>query len=132
MSTDNDEKIRLCAIEAFMDDIDRPQVPEQYDWCPDYQQTEEEVFGKVLQFPIRRRLVEYRRKLKEENEEEEAVAWFATRKITLGENLKEEELRKAKLLLYTWKDAFATELEDMPVTDLVEHIIPVYPGVQPK
>ena len=36
------------------------------------------------------------------------------------------------LLLYTWKDIFADVLKDMPVTDLVEHQIPVKPGSQPQ
>lgn len=74
----------------------------------------------------------YRRKLKEKEEEEAAEAWFMTRKITLGEKLKKEEEKKAMLLLYTWKDAFANALKDMPVTDLVEHDIPVWPGFQPR
>ncbi|KAG0134386.1 hypothetical protein HOY82DRAFT_470359, partial [Tuber indicum] len=52
--------------------------------------------------------------------------------ITLGKQLTAEERKRAMVLLYTWKDAFADALEDMPVTDLVEHQIPVCPGAQPR
>ena len=117
--------------ERFVDDAGIIEVPEEYDKRQIFQ-TEEELFGKILPFPTDRRPASYRRKLKEEEEEEAAAAWCATREITLGEKLKEKERKRAMLLLYTWKDVFANALKDMPVTDLVEHQIPVKPGSQPQ
>jgi len=131
IDTHNDEKEGFSVKEVFDDDAVTLEVPEEYDRSP-VVQTEEEVFGKIFQFPMARRPVSYRREMKSEVEEVKAAAWFATRKIALGKRLKEEEKKKAMLLLYTWKDAFANDLKDMPITDMVEHQIPVWPGAQPR
>ena len=53
--------------------------------------------------------------------------WFEVSGIRLGESLTTSERQQAELLLYTWKDLVVLRLEDMPVTDLVEHHIPVHP-----
>jgi len=130
-STDDDNVAEFHEGATFDDNVETLKVPEDYDRCQVYQ-TEEELFGKILPFPTSRRPASYRRNLKDEKEAEAAATWFATRKITLGEKLKTEEKKKAVLLLYTWQDAFANALKDMPVTDLVEHHIPVWPGSLPR
>jgi len=43
-----------------------------------------------------------------------------------------EQRREAEKLLYTWKDLFAHNIRDMPVTDLGVHHIPVHYGAQPR
>jgi len=121
--------------DTFDDNAITLEVPEEYDRCTDNKkervEAEEEEFGRVLQFPTARRPGNDRRTLGEATEK--AVDdWFAIANITLGAQLKEKEEKEAKLLLYTWKDAFASQIEEMPVTDLVEHRIPVYPGAQSR
>ena len=56
--------------------------------------------------------------------------WFTTRKIILDVQLKEKEEMEAKRLLYSWRDTLASQIEEMLVTDLVEHQIPLYPEAQ--
>ena len=129
--TDADDMSEFQEKHKFDNNAITLEVPEEYDKLQDNEK-EEKVFGKVLQFPTARRPLNYRRELKDKSEAAEAAAWFATRKITMGERLTKEEKEEAILLLYTWKDAFANELKDMPVTDLVEHQIPVWPGAQPR
>ena len=51
--------------------------------------------------------------------------------IRLGASLTPEERQEAQLLLYTWKDLFVRQLKEMPITDLVEHRIPVRSSTQP-
>ena len=43
-----------------------------------------------------------------------------------------EEKKEAACLLYTWRDLFADDIKDMPVTDLSVHRIPIYRGAQPR
>lgn len=131
MSSHRKEMVEFHARKLCVDEAEAIEVPEEYDRHQVYE-TEEELFGKILPFPTNRRPTSYRRELKEEEEEDAAVAWFATRKITLGKKLNGKEEKKAVLLLYTWKDVFAKALKDMPVTDLVEHNIPVWPGSQSR
>jgi len=135
MTISDDEKEEFYMEDAFDDNAITLEVPEEYDRCTDNKkdkvEAEEEGFGRVLQFPTARRPVDYRRTLPEATEKE-VDDWFTTTNITLGAQLKEKEEKEAKLLLYTWKDAFASQIEEMLVTDLVEHRIPVYPGAQPR
>ena len=122
--TNDNEMVGFLAAKRFVEDTGIIKVTEEYDKGQIYQ-TDEELLGKIRPFPTDRRPTSYRRKLKEEEEEEVRAAWFAIRKITLGEKLKEKERKRAMLLLYTWEDDFANALKDMPITDLVEYQIPV-------
>jgi len=90
---------------------------------------EQLAFGHILSFPTQRRPAHYRR--------ERIISatgiptWFEVSKIRLGASLKLEEKQEAELVLYTWRDLCVGKLEEMPVTDLVEHRIPVRPNAQP-
>jgi len=123
----DEEKVGFHAGEMCIDKAGIREVPEEYDRSIAVL-TEEKLFGKILPYPTDRRPAAYRRELKGPEEEEAAGIWFATRKITLVQKLNEKEKKRAMLLLYTWKEVFANALRDMPVTDLVEHQIPVLPG----
>jgi len=135
MTISDDEKEEFYMEAAFEDNAITLEVPEEYDWCTDNKkervEAQEEEFGRVLQFLTARRPVDYQRTLAKATEKE-VDDWFTTPNITMGAQLKEKEEKEAKLLLYTWRDAFASQIEEMPVTDLVEHRIPVYPGAQPR
>jgi len=50
----------------------------------------------------------------------------------LGPELMLVQRLEAQNLLYTWKDLFADKMNNMPVTDLLVHRIPVYQGAQPS
>ncbi|KAG0134931.1 hypothetical protein HOY82DRAFT_455222, partial [Tuber indicum] len=52
-------------------------------------------------------------------------------KIELGQNLSQVQKQEVENLLFTWKDIFASDIGEMPITDLVEHRIPVYPELRP-
>ena len=52
-------------------------------------------------------------------------------KIELGPSLTKKQREEAERLLYTWKDPFRDQIQDMPVTDLLVHLILVYQGAQP-
>ncbi|KAG0135426.1 hypothetical protein HOY82DRAFT_456042, partial [Tuber indicum] len=52
-------------------------------------------------------------------------------KIKLGDRLTTEQRQKVECLLFTWKDLFASSLEEMPTTDILEHRIPIYPHMRP-
>ena len=91
--------------------------------------TEQLGFGHILSFPTQCWPAHYRR--------ERIISatgiptWFEASKIWLGASLKLEERQEAELVLSTWRDLFVWKLEEMPVTDLVEHRIPVRPNPQP-
>ena len=57
----------------------------------------------------------------------EHEAWVEHMKITVGKSLDETEKRQAIQLLWTWKDVFVDRVDELPMTDLVEHTIPTYP-----
>jgi len=114
---------------------------------------EQAVFGHILAFPTQCRPISYRREqivsatgVQSQNDENFAsrllcgeqaayrpvsTTWFESSGIRLGGSLAFEEKRRAELLLYTWKDLFVRQLNEMPVTDLVEHRIPVRPNMKP-
>ncbi|RPA88339.1 hypothetical protein L873DRAFT_77494, partial [Choiromyces venosus 120613-1] len=58
MSTHDDENAEFRAAEMVVDDAETLEVPEEYDRCQVYR-TEEELFGKVFQFPTERRPISY-------------------------------------------------------------------------
>jgi len=120
-----------------------PGVPEEYDRAiRDYQWANEEIqheepegaelqaFGHVLGFPTKRRPASYRRPIMDSVSG--IPTWFATSEIQLGASLTIEQRREGEKLLYTWKELFADNIRDMPVTDLVVHRIPVHYGAQPR
>jgi len=114
---------------------------------------EQAVFGHILAFPTQRRPISYRRErvvsatsVQSQNDENFAsrplcseqaayrpvsTTWFESSGIRLGGCLTLAEKQEAQLLLYTWKDLFVRQLNEMPVTDLVEHRIPVRPNTKP-
>jgi len=128
--------------ELIEDDRERPGVPEEYDRQinhvggavahPDDQSetAEMQAFGHVLQYPTERRPADYRRALI--SSASGIPTWFKDSGVKLGGQLTAPQKEEAEKLLFTWKDLFASNIEEMPVTDLVVHRIPVYPGMQPR
>ena len=58
--------------------------------------------------------------------------WFETSQITLGPVIPDTESRnKVKRLLYTYRELNATELSQIPPTDLYEHKVRLAPGTKP-
>lgn len=58
--------------------------------------------------------------------------WFEKSGIDAGLKCEsEEQLKMARRLAYTWKDCFAFSLQDVRVTDLVEHSIELEQGAKP-
>lgn len=58
--------------------------------------------------------------------------WFASSGITIGIMADtNERIEKAKRLVYTWRDCFATSLKDIKATDLIEHSIELEPNAKP-
>jgi len=49
----------------------------------------------------------------------------------IGRKLNDKREAAGQLLLYTWKDLFVLRLEDILVTDLIDHRIPIDPDSQP-
>jgi hypothetical protein len=128
--------------ERLGEDVERPSVPEEYDRRDDdreacvpftYEQPQDaemEAFSQILQFPTQRRPVDYRRTLM--SSATGIPTWFEVSGIKLGTKLTAEQHEAVVKLLFTWKDLFASQIGEMPVTDLVEHCIPVYPYMQPR
>lgn len=58
--------------------------------------------------------------------------WFASSGITIGIMADtNDRVKKAKPLVYTWRDCFATSLKDIKTTDLIEHSIELEPNAKP-
>ncbi|RYC63902.1 hypothetical protein CHU98_g2314 [Xylaria longipes] len=58
--------------------------------------------------------------------------WIRSVQIKMGDGCKnEQEVEMAKRLAYTWKDCFVTTLNELRVTDLVQHDIVMEPGFRP-
>jgi len=122
--------------------VESPGVPEEYDrqtepiygsiTHPDdpTKTAEMRAFGHILQYPTKRRPIDYHRVLM--SSATGIPTWFEASGVKRGDQLTAQQKEEAKKLLYTWKDLFASGIEEMPVTDLVVHRIPVYPGVAPK
>ena len=121
------------------EEVDPPGVPEEYDRGQKEGEThvifseadtaEQVAFGHVLRFPTQRRPADYRCELI--ISANGISTWFESSGIKLGASLTTDERQRAQQLLYTWRDRFVRQLKDMPVTDLVEHRIPVHQGAQP-
>jgi len=136
------------------EEYDRRQMEGETNIIFSGEETAEQVaFGHILAFPTQRRQTRYRRErivlatcIQPQNDENfacrplcsEQAAYrpvsttlFESSDIKLGVSLTLEERQEAELLLYTWKDLFVRQLNEMPVTDLVEHRIPVRPNAMP-
>ena len=98
---------------------------------PDVANIEEEVFGWTKGYLMDRRLVSYRREIDGETSDEVILEWFRMSEITIGPKAAGQEGAGARRLLYTWKDLFASNVDIMPPTDLIEHSIPTWPDAVP-
>ena len=59
----------------------------------------------------------------------EQIDWMHRVGIQIGVQT-EEEKEQAVRLLWIWRDIFVEQLCDLPMTDLVPHSIPAYPGIR--
>ena len=58
--------------------------------------------------------------------------WFSESKINIGDVADTpEKVARARRLLYTWKDCFATSMRDVKPTDLIQHSIDLVPNAVP-
>lgn len=81
-------------------------------------------------FPTERRPI--RRPLDQETELEVVMEWVDKMGITIGELADSDYKREmASRLCYTWKDVFASDLQDIRPTDLVSHTVPLKTGARP-
>lgn len=93
---------------------------------------EEEVFGNTfLGYPTERRPEGFRLSLDEETKGEDCDVWFEKSGIRIGDHLTRIQREKTIRLLYTWRQLFITETNQIPITDLVVHSIPTYRGIKP-
>ena len=87
--------------------------------------------NKAQLFPTTRRL-EKRLVATEESVSREVIdQWFASTALHLGSQLKQEQVLRAKRMLYTWRDVFETDLLRIRRTDLIEHAIVLTPDAKP-
>lgn len=98
---------------------------------PDVANLEEEVFGRTRGYPTDRRPVNYRRDIDGETSDEVITEWFKASGITIGSKAAGPEEAEAHRLLYTWRELFASNVDIMPPTDLIEHSIPTWPNAVP-
>jgi len=63
--------------------------------------------------------------------EAEVNNWFQTTTLSLGDHLTSNQRAKAIRHLYTWRDAFETDLCRIRKTDQIEPVIIVTPGALP-
>ena len=119
-----------------------PGVPKEYDGSGELrrpslvafmlkkvEEPEVEEFGHIVEYPTICRLTSYRRSIA--SSASEIPTWFEAYKISLGEQLTAEK-KEAACLLYTWRDLFANDIKDMPVTNLLVYRIQIYRGTQPR
>jgi hypothetical protein len=86
----------------------------------------QDAFGEVaIGFPTERRSFNYKREIDKQSEDKKINQWFEANKITIGLT-NEEEQKKAKRLLYTWRDLFCNAVRDLQQTDLMSHKIPTW------
>jgi len=121
------------------EEVESPGVPEEYDRqriegetqviFSETETAEQAAFGHILSFPTQRRPISFRREI--DITATGIPTWFEASGIRLGSRLTPEEKQRAECLLYAWKDIFVCELREMPVTDLVEHQIPVHEDAKP-
>jgi len=62
--------------------------------------------------------------------EDDIEAWFSSTALQLGLHLNREEAKRAKRMLYTWRDVFETDLLRIKRTDLIEHAIILQPNAK--
>jgi hypothetical protein len=94
------------------------------DGCPVVQRTSE-----PRKFPTERRI----ERLSLSTDPQEIIdEWFESSQITLGPVIPDTTSRsKVKRLLYTYRELNATELSQIPPTDLYEHKVRLTPGTKP-
>ena len=97
------------------------------------QHEEEQEFGQgILGFPTDRRPDSFRR-TRRAGDNSDINRWLEAYPNLLGDQVDTEERREqACNLLATWRDLFVTDVEDMPMTDIIEHRIPTYSHTIPK
>lgn len=86
-------------------------------------------FREVRNFPVKRRPMK-----RDLSTVDQAIIdeWVANSGITVGKMaVTEDQVNKARRLLYTWKDCFAFNLRELRATDLIYHTIDLKPGVKP-
>ena len=58
--------------------------------------------------------------------------WFTTFQGGIRDAIQnDKELKSAKRLLYTWKDIFCSNIQEMPATDLIMYRVPTYANRPP-
>jgi hypothetical protein len=57
--------------------------------------------------------------------------WFSTCGVRLFEGLSADESRRARRLLYTWRDVFEADMLKIKRTDLIEHCVELTPNAKP-
>ena len=64
--------------------------------------------------------------------EEMVDSWFTKSGITIGAKADTpEKMSRAKRLMYTWREFFATSVREIKPTDLIEHSIDLLPNARP-
>ena len=93
---------------------------------------EEDFEAQKLGFPTTRRPEAYRRTMVEQPDED-FEQWMSKFPNIVG-NLAttDDQVKRAKCLIATWKDIFVENIRDMPKTDLIEHRIPLYRDAIPN
>lgn len=94
---------------------------------------EDQIFGtNAIGYPTLRRPRDYERQIDTLTSHKVIAEWFEGSGVTIGPGAStEEERRRARQLLFTWKDLFCNDLRKVPVCELVRHYIPTYPGSRP-
>lgn len=87
---------------------------------------EEGIFSRMGGYPTTRRPIDYRREIDRDTPDAAIDEWFEASKITIGSKAFGTDIAEARRLLYTWKDLFASDVDVMPPTDLIEHSIPTW------
>ncbi|RPA90798.1 DNA/RNA polymerase [Choiromyces venosus 120613-1] len=89
------------------------------------------IFGKSEGYPTERRPFHSRHDRDEKTDLRVVEEWYQQAGIKVGSTIIGETLDSIKRLLYTWWDLFASDIEEMPTTDLVYHYIHTWPGSVP-
>jgi hypothetical protein len=85
-------------------------------------------FRKAQCFPTKRRPVE---RAMSTVGDDVIDGWFQTCGVRVFEGLSAEETRKARRLLYTWRDVFESDMLKIKRTDLIEHCVELTPNARP-
>lgn len=94
---------------------------------------EDRIFGtNAIGYPTLRRPKDYERQIDTATPQKVIAEWFEGSGVTIEAGAaSEEERRRARQLLFTWKDLFCNDLRKVPVCELIRHYIPTYPGSRP-